>query len=89
MKRVKINALLNIVMVLVFAPCAYSAFVLYFVLGRMLEFNATHLGLKRALWYDIHAWTGWILIVFLLIHLALHIRYFFVLPKIFSGKDKK
>ena len=91
MNKVKVNAIVDIIMFAVFVPCVYSAFVLKFVLtiNRMMGANTPtgslmHLGLKRWQWRSMHDITGWIFIVLVIIHLLLHLRWIMSIPKFFK-----
>jgi len=86
MTRAKISAIINILLLIAFIPCVYSAFVLHILIGKGIVDGNTHMGLKTVIWYNMHVWTGWIFVALCFVHVILHIRVLLATPRIFKKK---
>ena len=79
MKRITINALVDIGCLITFIPSLISGLVLYFVLpsggGRGSGWS-TYLGITRNQWVTMHNNSSLIFAALLIIHLLLHWMYF-------------
>jgi hypothetical protein len=79
MKRVTINALVDIGCVVAFIPSLITGLVLYFYLpsggGRGTSW-ATFMGIPRGQWVLVHDYTSFVFATLLIIHLLLHWRFF-------------
>ncbi len=79
MRRITINALVDIACLITFIPSLVSGLVLFLVLpsgmGRGAG-NAIYLGLYRDQWLNIHNYWSLAFTVLLIIHLLLHWMYF-------------
>jgi hypothetical protein len=84
MKRVTINALVDIGCLVTFIPSLISRLVLYLVLpsggGRGSSW-VTFLGITRAQWLNMHDYTSLAFAALLIIHLLLHARFFLNIRK--------
>ncbi len=97
MQRYKINAIVNILMFMVFVVCAYSGFVLHFLSKRILTlgagssdrgaFHIVCMGLSRHNWETIHIWAGWVFSALIIFHLALHFNWIRRIPRFFAKKQ--
>jgi len=92
MRRITINALVDIGCLIAFIPSLISGLVLYFVLpsgGGRGSGWATYLGIARNQWVTMH--NNWSLIfsALLIIHLILHWMYFRNIRKCFVSKGKQ
>jgi len=92
MRRITINALVDIGCLITFIPSLISGLVLYFVLpsggGRGSGWS-TYLGITRNQWTTMH--NNWSLIfsALLIIHLILHWMYFRNIRKCFVSKGNQ
>jgi hypothetical protein len=92
MKRVTINALVDIGCLIMFIPSLVSGLVLYLVLpegGGRGSGWATYLGIARNQWVTIHNNTSLIFAALLILHLLLHWKFFRHIDKSLNpaGKD--
>jgi hypothetical protein len=79
MKRVTMNALIDIGCLVTFIPSLISGLVLYLVLpegGGRGSGGATYLGIARNQWVTMHNNTSLIFAALLIIHLLLHWKFF-------------
>jgi hypothetical protein len=79
MKRITINALVDIGCLVTFIPSLVSGLVLFFVLpeGGFRSGWAVYLGLTRREWIGMHNTTSLAFAALLIIHLLLHGKFFF------------
>ncbi|MDO9323422.1 MAG: DUF4405 domain-containing protein [Methanoregula sp.] len=79
MKRITINALVDIVCLITFIPSLITGLILYLVLpegsGRGGGW-ATYLGIARNQWVTMHNYTSLVFAALLIIHLLLHWNFF-------------
>ena len=79
MKRITINALIDIGCLITFIPSLISGLVLYLVLpsggGRGSSW-AMYLGITRNQWLTMHDYTSLLFTALLIIHLLLHWKFF-------------
>ncbi len=77
MKRVTLNALVDIGCLISFIPSLLSGLVLYLYLpeGRGLG-QATFFGITRTQWVAMHDYTSLIFAALLILHLLLHVNFF-------------
>ncbi|KQC03162.1 MAG: hypothetical protein APR53_01570 [Methanoculleus sp. SDB] len=92
--RAKQNAVVDICALVAFIPSTVSGLVLFLLLpaggyqgGRNLLYAESVLGVTRSGWIDIHDYSSLIFVVFLILHLLLHWRYFKNLPRIFRVRE--
>jgi len=78
MKRITINALVDIGCLITFIPSLVSGLVLYLVLpeGGFRSGWATYLGITRTQWVAMHNNTSLVFAALLIIHLVLHWKFF-------------
>lgn len=92
MKRVTINALVDIGCLLTFLPSLVSGLVLFLVLPSGLGRGnslATYLGIARFQWVNMHNLTSFAFAALLIIHLLLHWRFFRNIRKTFGAGAKE
>jgi len=70
--RVKLNKYIDIVMMLVFIPVLLSSIALYILPSGPASGLTEFLSINKSAWQNIHAVSGWLLIVLMLAHLVLH-----------------
>jgi hypothetical protein len=79
MKRVTINAIIDIGCLITFIPSLVTGLVLYLVLpegGGRGGGWATYLGIARNQWVMVHNYTSLVFAALLIIHLLLHGKFF-------------
>jgi hypothetical protein len=92
MKRVTINALIDISCLVIFIPSLISGLVLYLVLpegGGRGSGGATYLGIARNQWVTMHNYTSLVFAALLIIHLLLHWKFFRHIGKSFKADVKE
>jgi hypothetical protein len=92
MKRITINALVDIGCLIMFIPSLISGLVLYLVLpsgGGRGSGGLTYLGIARNQWVTMHDYTSLIFAALLIIHLVLHGMFFRNIRKCFNSKGKQ
>jgi hypothetical protein len=103
MKRITLNALINILTLAFFVTSATSGIILWLSLSceeispqdhsRIYEAGAwsehrLFIGPRRG-WTDLHTYSGLIFIVLVLSHDALHWRWYRNLPRILARRDRR
>jgi hypothetical protein len=92
MKRITINALVDIGCLIMFIPSLVSGLVLYFVLpsggGRGSGWEV-YLGVARNQWVTMHDNSSFVFAALLIIHLLLHWKFFRNINKALSPKGKQ
>jgi len=92
MKRITINALVDLGCLIMFIPSLVSGLVLYFVLpsggGRGSGWEQ-YLGIARIQWVTMHDNSSFIFAALLIIHLLLHWKFFRNINKALSPKEKQ
>lgn len=92
MKRITINALVDIGCLITFIPSLISGLVLYFVLpsggGRGSGWS-TYFGITRTQWVNMHNNTSLIFAALLIIHLILHWMFFRNIKKCLISKGNQ
>jgi uncharacterized iron-regulated membrane protein len=91
MKKVTINALVDIGCLITFIPSLVSGLVLYLVLpsgGGRGNGWATYLGIARTQWVNMHNYTSLLFAALLIIHLLLHWRFFRHINKCLKTEEK-
>jgi hypothetical protein len=92
MKRITINALVDIGCLITFIPSLVSGLVLYLVLpeggGRGGSW-ATYLGITRHDWMTIHNYTSLVFAALLIIHLLLHWNFFKNINRSLNPKEQE
>jgi hypothetical protein len=84
MKRVTINALIDIGCVITFILSLITGLVLYFVLpsgGGRGNSYAVYLGITRSQWLTMHDYTSLVFASLLIIHILLHGKFFWNIRK--------
>jgi hypothetical protein len=92
MKRITINALVDIGCLITFIPSLISGLVLYFVLpsgGGPGSGWATYLGIARNQWVTMHNNSSLLFAALLIIHIVLHSMFFWNIRKCFVSKGKE
>lgn len=91
MKRITINALVDIVALILFIPSLITGLVLYLVLpsggGRGNSWS-TYLGITRHEWLAVHNYTSLVFATLIIIHLILHWYYFRNIKKCLNPDEK-
>jgi hypothetical protein len=79
MKRITVNALVDIGCLVTFIPSLVSGLVLYLALpeGGFRSGWATYLGLPRTQWVAMHNNSSLVFAALLIIHMLLHWKFFF------------
>jgi len=91
MKRITINALVDIGGLVAFIPSLISGLVLYLVLpsgGGRGNSWAIYLGISRSQWLTMHDYTSLVFTALLIIHLLLHWKFFRHIRKCLNPVDK-
>ncbi|MDD1699291.1 MAG: DUF4405 domain-containing protein [Methanoregula sp.] len=92
MKRITINALVDIGCLITFIPSLVSGLVLYFVLpsgdGRGSGWTE-YLGIARNQWVTMHDNSSLVFAALLIIHLLLHWKFFRNIKKALNPKGKQ
>ena len=68
MKKLTRNIIVDILMLAAMASVSSSGYLLKEVCRR----GVTFLGMGRRVWWDIHLWSGIVIVVLLFLHIALH-----------------
>ena len=93
MRKVTINAIVDIIMVIAFIPTLLSGVVLFWFLpeGGRFSGQAVFMGLSRQVWMTMHDRWGIIFSILVILHLLLHYKFLRVLPACFrkSGKAER
>lgn len=91
MRKVTINAIVDIIMLITFIPTLISGVVLYGVLpeGGRFSGQAVFMGLSRQVWITMHDRWGIIFSILVILHLLLHWNFLRVLPACFRKSKKK
>lgn len=92
MKRITINALIDIGCLITFLPSLISGLVLYLVLpegGGRGSGWASYLGIARNQWVTMHNNTSLVFTALLIVHLFLHWNYFRNINKCINPKGKE
>jgi hypothetical protein len=91
MKRIILNALVDISCLITFIPSLISGLVLYLILpsGTGRGGEVVFLGIIRSQWVTMHNYTGLVFAALLIIHLLLHLKFFLRIKKILnSGREQ-
>jgi hypothetical protein len=92
MKRITINALVDIGCLITFVPSLITGLVLYLVLpsggGRGNSYSL-YLGITRTQWLTMHNYTSLVFAALLIIHLLLHWKFFRHVNKALNPKEKE
>jgi len=85
MRKVTINAIVDIIMVIAFIPTLLSGVVLFWFLpeGGRFSGQAVFMGLSRQIWITMHDRWGIIFSIIVILHLLLHWKFLRVLPACF------
>jgi len=93
MRRITINALIDIGCLIIFIPSLITGLVLYLVLpeggGRGTGIAASYLDIARTQWVNMHDYTSLAFAALLIIHLLLHVKFFRNIRSCFSAEEKK
>ena len=89
MKRITINALVDIACLITFVPSLITGLVLYLVLPEGSGKTAGYLGIARTQWITMHNYTSLVFAALLIFHLLLHVKFFRNIRSSFSTGDKK
>jgi hypothetical protein len=92
MKRVTINALVDIGCLITFMPSLITGMVLFLVLpsgGGRGNSGVAYLGITRPDWVNLHNYTSLAFAALLIIHMLLHWRFFRNIRKTFGEKTKE
>ncbi|MBT8507833.1 hypothetical protein AZH53_05305 [Methanomicrobiaceae archaeon CYW5] len=95
MKKIQANALVDIAAFISFIPMTISGIIIDLMNrgggyegGRNTEYIAEILGLSKDTWIDLHTWTGYAFVIFILIHLLLHMTFIKNIIRYASGAKK-
>lgn len=91
MRKITINAIVDIGCLITFIPCLISGLVLYLVLpsgSRRGLGSSLYLGITRDQWLNMHNVTSLLFAALIIIHLALHWMYFWNIRKCLIVKNK-
>jgi hypothetical protein len=85
MRKITINAIVDIIMIIAFIPTLISGVVIYGILpeGGRFSGRAVFWGLTRNEWTGMHDVWGFALAALIVLHLLLHVRFFRTLPACF------
>ncbi len=93
MKRITLNAIVDIGCLITFIPSLVTGLVLYLVLpeggGRGTGIAASYLGIARTQWITMHNFTSLAFAALLILHLLLHVKFFRNIRSCLSTGDKK
>ena len=104
MKKVRLNALINILTLLFFITSAVSGIILWVFLpsgdslsqdklllsqGLGGELERVFFGLSRSTWSDLHIYSGLIFIILVVTHDMLHWRWYKNLPRILARGERR
>jgi hypothetical protein len=91
MRKITVNAIVDIGCLVTFIPSLISGLVLYLVLpsggGRGNSWSV-FLNIPRSQWLNMHNYTSLIFAALIIIHLVLHWMYFRNIRRCFIAKDK-
>jgi hypothetical protein len=76
MKRVTLNAIVDIGALITFIPSLITGLILYLVLPEGSGKSASYLGIIRTQWINMHNYTSLAFAALLIIHLLLHLKFF-------------
>jgi hypothetical protein len=76
MKRITLNAIVDIGALITFIPSLFTGLVLYLVLPEGSGKAASYLGIIRTQWITMHNYTSLAFAALLIIHLLLHLKFF-------------
>jgi hypothetical protein len=90
MRKITINAIVDIIMVIAFVPTIISGVVLYGILpeGGRFSGRAVFWGLTRNQWTGMHDVWGFVLAALIVLHLLLHWKFFRAIPVCFRRVEK-
>ncbi len=91
MRKITVNALVDIGCLLTFIPALVSGLVLYLVLpsgGGRGSGSGSYLGIARDQWLNLHNYTSLAFATLIIVHLILHWMYFRNIRKCLITKDK-
>lgn len=93
MFKIKFNALINIISFLDFLLVLVSSIALYLLPegyqgGRNPDYlTAEFLGGSKHVWQDIHIYSGWLILLLIVVHLLLHTGWIKCLSSIFKKEN--
>ncbi|GEM_PF-411323 len=90
MRRITINALVDIGCLITFIPSLISGLVLYLVLtsgGRRGYSTSMYIGITRSQWLTMHDYTSLLFAALLILHLLLHWKFFRNIRRHLSSVD--
>jgi preprotein translocase subunit SecG len=91
MRKITINAIVDIGCLVTFIPSLISGLVLYLVLpsgGGRGGGSGSYLGIARDQWLNMHNYTSLVFAALIIIHLILHWMYFRNIRKCLTTKEK-
>ena len=88
MRRIQVNAIVDVIALLVFIPSLISGMVLYLVLPSGTRGGAAFLGITRNQWLNMHDFTSIAFAVLILLHIALHWKFYRNILQCFRAKEK-
>lgn len=92
MKRITLNALIDIGCLITFIPSLISGMVLFLFLpsgGGRGGSLATWMGIARDQWLNMHNYSSLVFAALLIIHLLLHVKFFRNIRSCLTTGDKK
>lgn len=89
MKKIKINAINNILIFISFVLIAISGLVLKFELPQKNRGAGLFWGWQQHDWLAVHDITGLVFTILIIVHLLLHVKWIRALPQILGTSRKK
>ena len=88
MRRIQVNAVVDVIAFLLFIPSLISGIVLYLVLPSGTRGGAVFLSITRNQWLNMHDFTSITFAVLIVLHIALHWKFYRNIPQCFRAKEK-
>jgi hypothetical protein len=89
MKRITINALVDLGGLITFIPSLITGLVLYLVLPEGSGKASGFMGVARTQWISMHDYTSLVFAALLIVHLILHVKFFRNIRSCLTTGDKK
>jgi hypothetical protein len=89
MKRITLNAWIDIGCLVTFIPSLITGLVLYLIVPEGSGRGAGYLGILRTQWISLHNYTSLAFTLLLIIHLLLHVKFFQNIGNCLLTGDKK
>jgi hypothetical protein len=89
MKRITLNAIIDVGCLITFIPSLVTGLVLYLIIPEGSGKGASYLGIIRTQWISMHNYTSLAFAILLIIHLLLHVKFFRNIGCCLSPGEKK